>query len=273
MKFECFTTDKNRAPLEPILMIISTDETGANKLVVLREFDSLGDPICTGWVITDQAGLDKATALAATKKLVDSFIVTQPESEHYATVTNILRKTMLPGKFHQTVGVSVSADFWAAAGLSANRPSSHGENTDVFTFEALKEMWRAIGKGGFSSKSKNDLYEGFAESASEMATGSESSICDKLPARMIKLDSSYSISRLKTGITLKTPAQVIALTSRTSGKVLYNKESSPEITNDTIRLGHVLVDLVDFYGDPVEEGFSTDQEALEALKPPINKDR
>ncbi len=272
VKITCFTTDKLRATLEPVLMILSDGDEAVNKLIVLREFEDSGDPKCSGWVVSDQVGLDKVKAIVEKKKLKDSFIVTGSDSKNFNVVDNIMRKTVFPGKFQQMVGISVSADFWNAARLNANRPPSHGENSDVFTFEALKEMWRAIGKGGFSSKSKTDLYEGFAESASEMATGPESTICDKLPAKMIKLESSYNTTKLKTNFIAKNAAQVLALTSRTSGKVLYNKESSPEITNDTIRVSHVLVDIVDFYGDPsIEDGFSTDQEALEVLKPVVDK--
>ena len=267
LKITCFTPNKDKATLENVLLLI--ESKSKRRIAIFRGFDDSGEAHCKGWPVLNQEDYNDCMLMVKNQGLNESFVVDNLDSENVDVVTNILRHTFLLSPFHYVTLVSVVADFWNAAQCQTNRPHSYDESVDVFTFEALKEMWKSIGKSGFSSKSKSDLYEGFAESASDLATNPESEkFCNGFPARMIQLTNSYNtFHQLKAITTSLSPVQVLALTSRISGRVLYNKESSPEITNDTVRLRHLLVDLVDPYKEPVESGFTTEQEALEALKP------
>jgi hypothetical protein len=272
LKITCFTPNKDKAMLENILLLIES-ESDEKRIAIFREFNDFGEVHCKGWPILNQEDYDNCMLIVKNQGLNESFVVDSPDSENANVITNIFRHTLLPGPFHKVISTSIAADFWSAAQLRANRPQSYGESVDIFTFDALKEMWKSIGKSGFSSKSKSDLYEGFAESASDIATSPESEeFCNQLPARMIQLENNYHTTYMKPNTTIMSPTKVLALTSRISGKVLYNKESSPEITNDTIRNRHIIVDLIDPYKDPIESGFTTEQEALAALTPIPHKE-
>ena len=159
---------------------------------------------------------------------------------------------------------TISVDFWGRNIGAAGRP--HARSTvESMTFEDLKQMWRAVGKSGFSSKSKADLFEGFAEHAIETASSEGvETFLKTLPGRMLVVPDMSHHDGLET---LEDNDEILGVLSRISGSALFAVDHTPDIDEQGVGAGVVCVDLKDPYEcDYPDLQYEGDAAALEALK-------
>jgi hypothetical protein len=112
-------------------------------------------------------------------------------------------------------------------------------------------MWKAIEKRGFSSKSKADLFEGFAETAVEIASSEENEkYLKSLPRRMIvtqAANAGYGRGNPQRGeAIIKTP-KMLALISRISSGTIFAGDQTPDIDEKSIASAVCFLDLADPY--------------------------
>ena len=158
---------------------------------------------------------------------------------------------------------NTGVDFWKTHLPNESRPSRYTKGVESFTFNALKTMWKVFGLGGFSSKSKADLFEGFAENAVESASSEASEkFISQLPKRMIVVAGHGT----KSSLAVEDPKLSIAMISRISAGSLFAADQSPDIDEKNIAESYQFIDLKDPYETLTELKSDSEMSAMETLK-------
>jgi hypothetical protein len=127
-------------------------------------------------------------------------------------------------------------------------------------------MWKVLGKSGHSNKSKNDLFEGFAETAVELASSEQvDAFVSQLPKRMIVISSHNGRGSYSYGSNIEDPKKIIAMISRVSAGSLYASDNSPDIDEKNVIESYNFIDLKDPYSGDISVKDDSEASALESL--------
>jgi len=211
--------------------------------------------------IRAQLSLDKASVILTVNKELNASL---PETPFVKMLFSQVKSGKLWDSHKHVTNSSTYADFWKTHLPEETRPGRH-RHADGFTFNALKLMWKAFNKSGFSNKSKADLFEGFAETAVEAAsTDAGEAFIASLPKRMIVVEGVRRAASDPSDI--KQPERLVSLISRVSAGSLYAADSSPNIDEGNISGSYQFIDLKDPYTEPFGNSTASEAEAMEKLK-------
>jgi len=245
-------------PFNPALMVVSEEKQGPY-ILYLREGIKDGKVLLKIW------GRDKEEDVqsdieAATSNLglSDSFSTTNARGFSDLAKENLLAmeciKDMInAGRMSNFLSPSTSfvnfdvfADFWKTQLPGESRPYRNHKGVEGFTFNALKTMWKVLGKSGHSNKSKADLFEGFAETAVDYSSSEEAeNFLGTLPKRMVVVSVFQHYSSAPTSIA--DPKKILPMISRVSAGCLYAADHSPDIDEKNVTGFFQFIDLKDPY--------------------------
>ena len=173
---------------------------------------------------------------------------------------HILEDVETGGLFSNIIKTSAEVDFWVT---QSTQRAYKNQGAEGFTFAQLKDMWKVIDRKGHSSKSKEDLLEGFAEGAVEIASSNKADILlNKYPDKMIVCLGKNKWARE----TMTSVDYILPFISRISGSV-YNKDTTPDINETSVVTMYTLVDTNDVTEESlVNTTINSIEEAVSTLK-------
>jgi hypothetical protein len=263
-------------PTSPVLMVISENNSSGPFVHYLRERLENGESNIRVWgretkELSD-ADIDKvqqAFELDKTFSVINNRSANELRKDNPIEIDCIfslirqVKGSDLWSAFSTFTASTTEVDFWKTHLKDETRPSRYTKGVESFTFNALKMLWKVFGLSGFSSKSKADLFEGFAENAVESASSDASEkFVAQLPKRMIVIADKH---RPGPHAIIEDPKQSIAMISRISAGCLFAADQSPDIDEKNIAESYQFIDLKDPYDAAIEFKYDNEMSAMQAL--------
>ena len=211
-------------------------------------------------------GFDRVYQHISGAKLDDEKKEHALEIECMSEIVDHINSTPVYSMHRRVTNSLLLVDFWKSHMKGETRPYKHAKmGVDAFTFGALKLMWKTLGKSGHSSKSKTDLFEGFAETSVENVSSEKAeAFLATLPKKMVTVSiprpSSYDKPDVEDAI------KGLAMVSRISAGSLFAADQSPDIDEKNVIEAYRFIDFKDPYAESIETPFGSEAAALEDLK-------
>lgn len=267
----------NCLPTSPAMLVVS-EVTGGPWAVYLREGHDNGTLTLRAWAEDNQESLDRSISKVVEKfSLSNTFTVVndrQPgdlrknnpqEIDAILQLTRQIRSNELFSTANVFVEKDIHVDFWGMHVPDETRPYRNTKGVEGFTFGALKQLWKVLNKSGHSNKSKTDLFEGFAETAVEVASSDAmEGFLGELPRRMLVATAQRY---RRSGGTSDIPEanRILAVISRIAGGALFATDHSPDIDERNITEDYRIIDLKDPYVSGALSNDDNEMSALDAL--------
>ena len=274
---KCFTIyyAELSLPTSPVHMVISENNNLGPYVHYLRERLENGESNIRIWgrdtkehsdgdidKIQRALELDKTFSVVNNRSANDLKKDNPIEMDCILSLIRQIKSSDLWSAFNTFTASTTEVDFWKTHLKDETRPSRYTKGVESFTFNALKMLWKVFGLSGFSSKSKADLFEGFAENAVETASSDVSEkFIAQLPKRMIVIADKHS----QATSSVEDPKQSIAMISRISAGCLFAADQSPDIDEKNIAESYQFVDLKDPYDATIEFKYDNEMSAMQAL--------